>query len=99
MRNLALAATMMMLPVSVSANAPSIFVATNAEKASGFRDLADCQKSLEGPDQASRKAVADKQDGRRGSLFNRTQENTSRCEMVHGEALIVVYPPVHTKGN
>lgn len=62
---------------------PAIFVLTNAEKASGFATLGECERAL-GP--AKRPSEA------RGSLFNRNAGNISRCEIVHGEPMVVVYP-------
>ena len=60
-----------------------VFAMTNAETAAGFETLADCEQALGEPDQRT---------GLRGSLFNREAGNISRCELVDGEALVVVYP-------
>lgn len=66
-------------PVSEAQRLP-LFVAVNSERASGFRSLAQCENALTG------------RDGARGTRFNRAAGNISRCEMVAGEAVIVVYP-------
>lgn len=68
-----------------TASAPAVFVLTSAEKASGFQSLAECEQAL---------GSAGEQ-GLRGSRFNRTAGNPSRCEIVAGEPLIVVYPKGH----
>ena len=73
------------LPPPATASAPAVFVLTSAEKASGFQSLAECEQAL---------GTAGKQ-GLRGSRFNRTAGNVSRCEVVDGEPLIVVYPRGH----
>lgn len=91
MRKIALIVALISLPAAGLAENAGPVAATNAEKATGFRDLAECQSALE----ATRRT----RDGSNpaaprptGSLFNRAQGNMSRCEMVQGEALIVVYP-------
>lgn len=76
------------LATSVSATPTRIFVATNPEMASGFKDLAECQKSI-GVSPGVAKAT---DAGRQGTAFNRAHGNTSRCEIINGEALVVVYP-------
>jgi hypothetical protein len=80
MPSLAVAILLSFLPASADMPRPSFFVATNAERASGFGSLAECEKALVAPD------------GSRGSQFNRAAGNTSRCELVSGEAVVVVYP-------
>ena len=80
MPSLALAILLSLSPASADMARPSLFVATNAEKASGFSSLAECEKALIGAG------------GVRGSRFNHAAGNTSRCELVSGEALVVVYP-------
>ncbi len=80
---------------SVSAQGPTVFVATAAERTSGFKDLADCQRTIAATPQRDAKVQSGKHDGGHGSVFNRTQGNITRCEMIEGEALVVVYPRVH----
>jgi len=70
-----------MLPVAPLLAAP--IQATLGERSSGFSDLAECRAAL-GGDQAPR-----------GSVFNRAHGNISRCEMIEGEARIVVIPRGH----
>ena len=81
-----------MLPLPAIASGPAIFAATLSETVNGFKNLATCETVLRGPDKHDDKALAERPGGQRGSLFNRTQGNVSRCEMVQGEAVIVVYP-------
>ena len=64
-------------------------VATNAEQASGFVDLADCQKAIGG---GPVKAGSNERAAQAGSAFNRAAGNLTRCELVKGEILVVVYP-------
>ena len=71
------------LSAPVAAKEPAVFVMTSAEKASGYKTLAECEAAL---------GEADQRTGLRGSRFNRDAGNMSRCEMVEGEPLIVVYP-------
>lgn len=92
MRNLIVAFALTTLPYPAIANDPGIVVATNPEKASGFRNLAECHEALGGSDKLQGKMIGDEPNRLHGSMFNRTAGNTSRCEIVHGEALIVVYP-------
>ena len=91
MRHFASALALIALPISANAAASPPVAATSAERASGFRDLADCQGTLDGAP-GSGQADADKTTRAAGTLFNRAHGNISRCEMVEGEALIVVYP-------
>ena len=95
MLNLAVDFAVAMSPFLPSADEPAIFVATNAEKASGFETLADCELALgdAGPDQGG--ALNSDGAGPPGSRFNRNAGNISRCEIVDGEPLIVVYPKGH----
>ena len=93
MRLIFITAALVMFSGMASAHAPRLFTATNPEEASGFKDLADCEKALTGLTEGTRKAHAAEQGMQRGSLFNRTRGNLSRCEMHDGEPLIVVYPP------
>ncbi len=80
---------------SVSAQGPAVFVATTAERASGFKDLADCQRNIAATPQRDAKVQSGKHDGGHGSVFNRAHGNVTRCEMVEGEAMVVVYPRGH----
>lgn len=89
MRTFALALTLAMLPTSAIA-APRIFAATLADTDAGFKTLADCEIALRGSGEV--RARANAHSAQRGTLFNRTNGNISRCEMVHGEPTIVVYP-------
>jgi len=95
MRVLAMALALTMLPVPAIAATPDIFEAILSEKASGFRDMAECQKALGDEALERGDANAGKQEAPRGSHFNRTRGNISRCEMFEGEPLIVVYPKGH----
>lgn len=91
MRNRGLAAALIMLSIPAMAQG-AVVAATNAERASGFADRADCEQALGSSDGGQPKAgVVDQADGG-GSLFNRAAGNISRCEFVHGEYQIVVYP-------
>ena len=83
------------IATSGSAQGPSVVVATNAERASGFKDLADCQRNVAATRQRDAKVRSGKHDGGKGSVFNRTHGNLTRCEVIEGEALVVVYPRVH----
>ncbi len=82
------------IATSVSAQGPNVFVATNPERASGFKDLADCQRNIAATRQRDAKVRKGKHHGGQGSIFNRTHGNITRCEMIEGEALVVVYPRV-----
>ena len=77
---LAIAILLSQLPPLESVARPPLFVATSAERASGFSSLAECEQASIGPD------------GVPGTRFNRAAGNVSRCEMVSGEAVVVVYP-------
>ena len=91
MRHLASAFALATLPISALAQPAGIVSATLAERATPFRTLAECEQSLGRPGQAQQTPAAG-QDGPRGSWFNRTHGNLSRCEMIHGEPLIIVVP-------
>ncbi|MDQ3078903.1 MAG: hypothetical protein M3R03_02765 [Pseudomonadota bacterium] len=80
MPTLAIAILLSQLPPSPDVSRLPLFVATSAERDSGFSNLAECEKVLFGPD------------GVPGTRFNRAAGNTSRCELVSGEAVVVVYP-------
>ncbi len=97
MRNFIVAFALTTLPVAAVANDPDIFLATSAEKASGHNTLAECEEALRGTDDPQGEALVDNENGPRGSRFNRNAGNTSRCETVEGEPLIVVYPKGHEK--
>ena len=66
-------------PLPTQAASPVIFQATNPEAASEYKTMAECELALG-------------QGERRGSRFNRSVGNISRCEMVDGEPMITVYP-------
>lgn len=70
---------------AVATPVPAPLVAINAEKATGFRDLAECRKAIgaESRQETSSRFV--------GTLVNRAYGNRTRCEMVGGEPLVVVY--------
>lgn len=70
---------------------PVIFEATSADRATGFRTLAECEAAL-GPAVAIRVRATTGKRLVRGTAFNRRAGNVSRCEIVGGEPLIVVYP-------
>ena len=82
MINLAIALALTAVSAPGTAQRPAIFVATSAEKASGFASLAECERAIGDARRA----------GPRGTAFNRNAGNTTRCEMVEGEPLVVVYP-------
>lgn len=76
-----LAIAILLAQQAASADVPRpFFVATSPERASGFSSLAECDRALTG------------RDGVLGTQFNRAAGNTSRCELVFGEAVVVVYP-------
>lgn len=68
----------------------AIGVATNAEKDTPFRDLAECEKALNGEHQAEAPAAGAQRS--RGSILNRQAGNILVCAMSHGEPRIIVYP-------
>jgi len=88
---LSVALALVSLSFPALAASPAIFQATNAENASGFRTVSECEAALGRPAKHRGKAVIGASD-LRGSLFNRAAGNVSRCELVAGELLIVVYP-------
>lgn len=94
MRNLFVAFALSSLTLPAVAAPPSIFQATSAEKASGFRSMAECEAALGLPARHRTKAGA-AGNMVRGSVFNRAAGNISRCEMVAGEPVMVVYPTLH----
>ena len=81
----ALTLAMLLTAMPAGAADPKIFVATNPEREAGFASLAECEDSL-GSTQHSGDVV------RSGSVFNREHGNTTRCELVDGVPLVVVYP-------
>jgi hypothetical protein len=92
MQNIALLLTLLPLSVAAIGKSPAPVVATNAEKANGFSDLNECQAALEGSRKSGHGGAAGTPSGLTGSMFNRARGNVSRCEIFHGEAVIVVYP-------
>lgn len=91
MRNLFVAFALASLPLPALAAHPIIFQATSADKASGFKTMAECEAALGRP--AKRRGKAAKgTSSQRGTIFNRTAGNVSRCEMVAGEPQVTVYP-------
>ena len=95
MRNCALFVALMSMPAAALAATSTPIVATNAERETGFRDLGECQKALEG----TRKASDADGSTATGSLFNQAQGNVTRCEVVGGEVLAVVYPRGHAPSD
>ena len=91
MSNLFVAFALVSLAVPATAAGPVIFQATNADRVTGFRTMADCEVALGRPVPTHARASADRS-ALRGTAFNRRAGNLSRCEMVNGEPLIVVYP-------
>jgi hypothetical protein len=91
MRNFALVLTLAALPLPAIAR-PAPVSAVLGENASGFKNLGDCEQTLDGPSRHSAKKIGNKRGTRRGSMFNRAAGNMSRCEMIEGEPLIVVIP-------
>jgi len=91
MRNLFAALALASLSFPAIAARPVIFQATNPEKASGFRTIAECKAAL-GPPATHRGKASDRTSELRGTMFNRTAGNVSRCELVAGEPYMVVYP-------
>lgn len=69
---------------------PGPVAATNPERESAYRDLADCRAQLERTrrSRAAHSGAAVSV----GSWFNVVRGNVSRCEIVEGEPVIVVYP-------
>ena len=92
MRNFVTAFALAALPLPAIAHPPGIFEATLAKKDAGFKTLAECEKAIGHPAKLQQKSHVAKTDNMRGSLFNRTAGNITRCEMVDGEPLIVVTP-------
>ena len=91
MRKVLVAFALISLPFPVLAARPVIFQATSADKAPGFRSMGECEAALGPPARHRGKADVDR-GAVRGTLFNRTAGNLSRCEMIAGEPVIVVYP-------
>ena len=79
---------LMSIPGAALATDPGPVVATNPERETGYTDLGECRKALE----ATAKPGLAGASGTTGSLFNQAQGNVSRCELVQGEVLVVVYP-------
>ncbi len=80
---------------SVCAQNPAVMVATNPERASGFKGLTDCQKNIAATRERDAMVRNGKPNTGQGTVFNRTHGNITRCEMVEGEAMVVVYPRGH----
>ena len=81
-----------MLPLPSFAHPPRIAVATLSETASGFKNLAECERTLRGSDDPKTRSETADRNGQLGSLFNRRAGATSVCQIVQGEPQIVVYP-------
>ena len=92
---LALALALAALPVPAMTQPAAMSVATLPERDSAFATLAECEQSLVPANESAGAALAPGQGTPRGSLFNRTAGNTSRCEMVDGEPLIIVTPKAY----
>lgn len=91
MPNLFVALALVSLSFPALAARPVIFEATSADKASAFRTMVECEAAL-GPSAKHRGKTAIGASELRGTLFNRTAGNVSRCEWVAGDPYIVVYP-------
>lgn len=87
----AFAVTLVSVPLPALATRPVIFQATNADKASGFGSMAECEIALGRPARY-RATIGVQKSALRGSAFNRQAGNVSRCELIAGEPQIVVYP-------
>jgi len=96
MRILFVAFALMALPV-LAAPVPVIFEATSADKASGFRSMAECEAALGLPAEHRGKADVGK-NASRGSSFNRAAGNISRCEIIEGQPVLIVYPNDRREG-
>jgi hypothetical protein len=55
--------------------------------------MAECLETLNRTGAVRRSHANTKPNEGPGSVFNRAHGNVSRCEVVQGEVLIVVYPP------
>ena len=78
-------------PLPATALPAGVFVAILAEKASGFKTLAECEQAIALAPKVEQERLV-RLESNRGSLFNRAAGNTTRCEIVDGEPLIVVVP-------
>ena len=92
MRVLLPALVLTALPVPAIAQPPAVFVAVLAEQATGFATLAECERAIARKPKLTANQRLARHGANRGSLFNRIKGNTTRCEMVGGEALTVVVP-------
>ena len=99
MQILTVACALAMLSNGALAQKPNVVVATNPEMASGFRSLAECELSLGPPGQLQGAPLAGAPNTLRGTAFNRAAGNTSRCEVIQGEHMVVVYPKGHNEGH
>jgi hypothetical protein len=92
MQNFIVGLLLSVVSVPVFAQNPAIGVATNPEKETPFKDLAECEKALIGSSGAKTDGTSAGANSMKGSLFNRRAGNISVCKMVHGEPQVVVYP-------
>ena len=83
-------------PPAGPAPRPGVVIATNAERDTAYQDLAECEVALERTRRG--RAGADGA-ARAGTLFNAARGNISRCEVVHGEPTVVVYPRGHAPAD
>lgn len=98
MRILFVAFALMSLPFPALAGPrPVVFEATSADKASGFRSMAECEAALGLPAEHRGKADVGK-NASRGSSFNRAAGNISRCEIIEGQPVLIVYPNDRREG-
>jgi len=80
------------LPLPALAHPAGVFEATLPETEAGLRTLADCETAIAPLVELRAKPRGAKHSAVRGSRFNRAAGNTTRCEMIDGEPLIVVIP-------
>ena len=91
MHNFSVALILSALSFPAIAQAPPTSVATNGERETPFKDLAECEETLIGS-RLPRADVPGSTANPKGSFFNRGAGNISVCVIVHGEPQIVVYP-------
>ena len=87
----AIALVSIAVPAAAAAPPTVIFQATSADRATGFRSMAECEAAL-GRSIATRAREAAGRQELRGTAFNRRAGNITRCEMIEGEPVVVVYP-------
>ena len=92
MAQLAMAVALAAFSVPALAQPARVVSATLAERATAFTSLAECEQSLEPAAGQAQLNPGAMRDGSRGSLFNRAQGNSSRCELIDGEPQVVVIP-------